>query len=156
LPLAFIDLVVITATFAGLVFLAAPLANGWERLPARVPTHFGLAGHPDAWGSKTTVLALPAVAVGMSLFLGLLSWFPQIYNYPCQITEQNAAPLYRLGRSMMLWMMAEMVWMFAYLNWMTLRVAEGAASGLGLVPFAFLGAFAATMGVHIALMRAYR
>ena len=35
------------------------LSTIWDKLPARVPTHFNLLGNPDDWSGKSTLLYLP-------------------------------------------------------------------------------------------------
>ena len=64
------------AAIAG-AFALAHAIHAWPAMPDRVPTHFGAAGLPDAWSSKSlpTVFVLPVMAlvglVGLShtLFL---------------------------------------------------------------------------------------
>lgn len=49
------------------------LATIWNNLPVRVPTHFNLAGNPDAWSGKTTLLILPgAMCIGIYLLMLLI------------------------------------------------------------------------------------
>jgi len=47
------------------------LATIWNKLPERVPTHFNLAGNPDDWSGKTTLLFLPG-ALGIGIYLLML------------------------------------------------------------------------------------
>lgn len=44
-------------------------------LPESIPTHFNLAGKPDAWGPRSylTVLALPLIALATGVFLGAIA-----------------------------------------------------------------------------------
>jgi uncharacterized membrane protein len=72
--------------------LAAALCIGsvvaWPRLPALVPIHFDLAGHPDHWvrASATSWFALPVLALGLSLFLHwtgtMVARHPEWINVP--------------------------------------------------------------------------
>jgi uncharacterized membrane protein len=56
-----------TALVAFLASAAAALAI-WPRLPARVPTHWGIDGQPDAWGSPlASVLLGPLMVLGVWL-----------------------------------------------------------------------------------------
>ena len=43
----------------------------WPRLPDRIPTHFGIDGHADAWSDKGLVswFLLPAVALALLLLM---------------------------------------------------------------------------------------
>ena len=45
------------------------LAFVWNQLPEIVPTHFGISGQPDAYGSKWTLLILSAVSIGIYFLL---------------------------------------------------------------------------------------
>lgn len=51
------------------------LALIWNQLPETVPTHFGLNGQPDAYGSKWTLIILSAVSIGMYF---LMRYVPQL------------------------------------------------------------------------------
>lgn len=66
--------------------LAADVAFGlvtWSRLPARVPTHWGLDGEPNAWGPAwMNALLMPAVGVGIYLLILLVPYLdPRSRNY---------------------------------------------------------------------------
>lgn len=41
-------------------------------LPDQIPTHFGIGGKPDAWGSKGTIFLAPGILCGVGLFLFVL------------------------------------------------------------------------------------
>lgn len=65
----------------------------WQlsKLPEIIPTHFGLGGKADSFGSKNSILGLPIIA---TFAVGLLQFFsgkPQYFNYPVKITEANKA-----------------------------------------------------------------
>jgi uncharacterized membrane protein len=68
------------------LLLAADLIFGlvvWPRMPARVPTHFGINGTPNGWGpSWINAILLPAVAIGFYfLMLALPLADPRRANY---------------------------------------------------------------------------
>ncbi len=61
-----------------LVIGIAACIDAWTHypaLPARMPTHFGPSGTPDAWSttSLVSVMVLPLMAVVMSVFLGTMA-----------------------------------------------------------------------------------
>ena len=126
-----LDRVLDRFSLAGVLFIVALLASAWDRLPARVPTHFGLSGEPNAWGSRNSLLLFVVVPVVIHIGLTVLSRMPWAYNYPAKVTEGNYVRLYALGRGLVLWLRTEIVWMFAVLGWQTMYVALGEASGLG-------------------------
>lgn len=134
---------------AGIVVAVVVFLRAWPDLPERVPSHFGPRGEPDAWSSKETLAFPLLVAMGLYTLMTIVSRYPRSFNYPWRITEQNAARQYRLARSLMIWLKAEIVWMFAYIGWGMVRVAEGRAAGLGLLFLpVVLVAVAGTMVVY--------
>ena len=47
----------------------------WNDLPARVPIHWNLRGEIDGWSSKTFMLLLPLISLGIILLLHILPRF---------------------------------------------------------------------------------
>jgi hypothetical protein len=87
-----------------------------------------------------------------ALFVGLsvLSRFPRIYNYPFEITEENAERQYRLARALIECLAVEIVAIFGFLSRATIQVALGRAGGLGagFTPAA-LTVTLGTIGIYI-------
>ena len=44
----------------------------WQSLPERVPTHFGIDGKPDAFGTKTSAMIPLAIVMGVGLLVYFL------------------------------------------------------------------------------------
>jgi uncharacterized membrane protein len=70
-------------------------------LPAIIPIHFSGNGVPDNYGSKETLLFLPALAIVIYLFLNYLKKQPHWFNYPVTITAENAPLQYAAAVRMM-------------------------------------------------------
>ncbi|MEI9959027.1 MAG: SdpI family protein [Ferruginibacter sp.] len=51
---------------------AAYLLYIWNSLPAVVPTHWGASSEPNAYGSKNTLIMLPAIFSGITILIVLL------------------------------------------------------------------------------------
>ena len=52
------------------------LAMVWENLPAKVPTHFDLAGNPNDWSEKTSLpYMIAAMGIGSYLLMLLIPYF---------------------------------------------------------------------------------
>lgn len=115
----------------GLAVMIGALCLYWHELPARIPTHFGFSGEADAWGNKMSLVYLTLVAAGLFVMMVFLSRFPNIYNFPVNITEENAEVQYRLAMNLVLGLGAAIVWLFVYLCLQTIRVALGQVQGLG-------------------------
>lgn len=61
----------------------------YGKLPEKIPYHFDLAGQPDAYGSKVTILFLPVIAVILFVMMSLIPKLNFNYNYPVTINEDN-------------------------------------------------------------------
>ncbi len=67
----------------------AIMAATWNRLPERIPMHFGASGFPDRWGAKAELvglLAIPffltAMMYGFTLLVPFFRRHPQWVNLP--------------------------------------------------------------------------
>jgi hypothetical protein len=124
------------------------------RLSEKVPIHRGADGSPDAWGSPSTLLLLPALAVVLYVGLSVLQRFPHFYNYPTSVTRENAAALYRKGRQFVLGAKLFVVALFAFIFYGSVSPAldGGEAMGPWFLPVVLVALFA-LLGVFIVRMR---
>ena len=130
LPATGLDKALDAFSLAGVMLIVALMVAVWDKLPARVPTHFGMSGPPDGWGARSSLLLFVIAPLVIHIVLTILARFPWIYNYPTKVTLENAERLYRLGAVAGRWLRTEMVWLFVILGWQTVRVALGQATGL--------------------------
>lgn len=114
-------------TVLGLISVIALTIWGWQTLPARIPTHFGLSGTPNAFGSKVTLLMLPIISICLAVLFFFVSRSPHRYNYPWPITRENAARQYSLARLLICWLALEIVLMFCGLQWIMIQAAQSQA-----------------------------
>jgi uncharacterized membrane protein len=80
---------------AGYVFWKLP------NLPDVIPTHFGMNGEIDSWGSKYTIFIPLLIQFGVSLLLDYTSRHPEKHNYPFQITDENKGAQYAASARLM-------------------------------------------------------
>jgi hypothetical protein len=96
-----------------------PAIREYPSLPVRFPTHFGIDGRPDGWGTKRMLWFLPALSLGIYAFdryiLGLIARDPL---HPGMTTG-------------MAWLNFEMLAMFLFIEARSIAVARGRAAGLG-------------------------
>ncbi|WP_088224972.1 DUF1648 domain-containing protein [Desulfosporosinus sp. FKB] len=104
----------------------------WSSLPSKIPVHYNIQGQVDRWGSKGEIFLLVLVVVLMYIFLTILNRYPHRFNYPFDITEQNAEIQYKLARLMVQALKMEVIWIFAYIQWRTIEGAMGKELGLGI------------------------
>ncbi|MGI6679205.1 MAG: DUF1648 domain-containing protein [Dehalobacterium sp.] len=149
IPRTYEDWFLDVISIIGLILMASCLIYYWPILPSTIPTHFNASGVPDSWGGKSTLLLLPVGALVMYVLFFVINFFPHIYNYPWPITEKNARAQYRLARSLLGWMKAEIIWLFLYITWVTVLVALGRQDGMGpAFIFVSLGVIFGTVGVY--------
>lgn len=147
-----------------LAALAALLAEtlhalyGPAPLTGPIPTHFNLAGEPDAWGSVHALWLLPAIALVLYLLMTWVSRHPAAFNYPVRVTPFNRARLDAIALSMIAWLKAELISFFGLMQWMLIRGARNPGRGISAVPMpVLLGAVFFTAAVHLAaILRAGR
>lgn len=141
----------------GVLLLLAIIAltvSSMGALPTRIPTHFGFDGSPDGWGGKDSLLLLPILSAVFYAGLTALERFPWVYNYPVEITEENASGQYRVGRLLVEWMKLVVLAIYCYLQWQTVEGAKGLSHGLGtwFLPAAMVAMFGG-MAVMIRKMK---
>lgn len=89
----------ITASWVivGVSFLGA--AVSMLLLPDVVPTHFGMDGNPDKHGSKMVLIFIPLITLAVNFFFQFMSRRPaDKFNYPVEITPENAETQYGLAK----------------------------------------------------------
>jgi len=59
-------------------------------LPEIIPTHFSAAGKANSYGTKMTIWFLPPIATLVFIGLTVLNNYPHMFNYPINITSENA------------------------------------------------------------------
>lgn len=149
LPYTPLDLTLEAAAIGSLLLTIGLPILFWARLPASVPTHFGVSGAADAWGDKRSLLTLPSVGLLLYLTLTLVRRYPHTFNYPWPITIQNAPEQYRLARFLLTWLKAVTMLMFAYLEWVTIQAALEQTEGLSLLFLPLiLGAIFGSIGIY--------
>ena len=73
----------------------------WNHLPDEIPTHFGLSGQADAYGSKGSVILLPVISILIYLLMIFVEKFPELWNVPGHVTPENIGWIYGNVKSML-------------------------------------------------------
>ncbi len=137
-----------------LLWIAYAALLGPRHLTGPIPTHFNLAGQPDAWGAPRMLLVLPGIAMILYLLLTLASRFPASFNYPVRVSTQNRARLQQLALDMIVWLKAEIVSLFTLIEYYSIATARMATNQLP--PSLMLVAMAiifTTIGWYVVAMR---
>lgn len=136
-----------------LVYIVVEALYGAAKLPAKIPTHFGADGMPNAWGAPESLWLLPAVGTVMAILLTWVSRYPQVFNYPVRVTRENQARLEALALEMIAWLRLDLLCLFAAIEWQTIRSARMVQLALSpwFMPVALLVVFG-TIGIYIVRM----
>lgn len=146
------------AALAALLWITLEAFLGPKPLPASIPTHFGADGHPNAWGSPSSLWLLPIVAVALYALITLASRFPGSFNFPVRATRTNRMRLEAIGQHMIAWIKAELACLFLAIQWSIVVSVQNGRSGLSpvILPVALVAVFG-TIGLSlIAMIRAAR
>lgn len=136
-----------TVAFSAAVVLAVLVK--YPSLPETVPTHFGPTGEADAWGSRASILLLVFINCALVGGMTWLSYRPRWFNYPGEITEENAQRMYRLGEQMLVWVNAGCALLFA-------GILADIAFGIGTVSLALPAAIGLVVVAVWGLVRMLR
>ena len=119
--------------------LVAATLWAWPRLPAQIPTHFGLDGQADAWGAKSPESWFVAPAMGLLLYV-MIGWFrrmlprrPGWVNLPdktrlTDLPEAASAPVVEMLSGFLALGQGEILVIFCLIQLSTYRGAMGQES----------------------------
>ena len=149
----YLEVISLTA-LAILLWITWAALYGPRALTGPIPTHFDLAGHPNAYGPPQMLLILPAVALVLYLLITVVSRNPAVFNYPVRATPQNRQRLQELALNMIAFLKAETVILFALIQYQTIDSARNLQSTLpqSLMLIGIAVIFS-TIALHIIAMR---
>jgi uncharacterized membrane protein len=106
--------------------------TNYSNLPDTIPTHYNGAGQADGFGGKATILTLPLIATILFIGLTILNKFPHVFNYPTNITQDNAFRQYTNATRLIRYLKLIIVFIFGLIAFKTIQNANGKADGLGV------------------------
>ncbi len=106
--------------FGGLLFIIINFAS----TPDQVPTHYDYTGTPTTSGNKNSLWLLVGTGTLLYVLLSVVSLFPHTFNYPVEITPQNAERQYTLAVSMMRTLKIVVLMVFGYIQLITLQASR--------------------------------
>lgn len=149
-----LDIVLEFVGWALFLLLWIFVGTSYTSLPDTVPTHFNGALEPDGHGSRSSILVL--CSIGSLLFIGMsiLNRYPDKFNYPVKITEENAVRQYGNLTRMVRWLKTLILAEFGSLAFYTIQISKGGAGSFSrmLIPLFLVAALIAAI-YH--LLRAY-
>jgi uncharacterized membrane protein len=114
-----------------IVFIWALILTNYSNLPETIPIHYNGAGQADGFGRKATILTLPILATILFIGLTVLNKFPHVFNYPTNITHDNALRQYTNATKLIRYLKVIVVFIFGLIVFKTIQNANGEAVGLG-------------------------
>ncbi|MDP4281753.1 MAG: DUF1648 domain-containing protein [Bacteroidota bacterium] len=112
----------------------------FSHLPNTIPTHYNLAGKADSVGGKVTILLLPVLSTILFIVLTFINTFPYLFNYPENITAEDAEKQYLYATRLIRYLRLIIVVIFGYIEYRTILSTKVAVVGLGgWFIFIFLG-----------------
>ena len=143
----------VTLTF--LAWITYRALYGPTRLPDKIPTHFDLAGNPNAWGSPSTLWLLPVIATAIYGLITLVSFFPSAFNYPVKVTSENRPRLQALSLQMVAWLKVELAFLITWLQWSILAAVRSGHGRVSpwIVPVFLVLVFGTCIGYIVAMVR---
>lgn len=106
--------------------------NTYKSLPNIIPTHYNGAGLADGFGDKSMIFTLPLVATVLFVGLTILNRFPHIFNYPTDITANNALRQYTNATRLIRYLKVIFVVIFGLISYQTIKHEDGQTGGLGV------------------------
>ncbi len=106
--------------------------TNYSNLPETIPTHYNGAGQADGLGGKATILTLPLIATILFIGLTVLNKFPHVFNYPTEITQDNAFRQYIYATRLIRYLKVIIVFVFGLIEFKTIQNANGETDGLGV------------------------
>ncbi|MEJ7680836.1 MAG: DUF1648 domain-containing protein [Segetibacter sp.] len=114
-----------------LLLLVGLTLYSYSNLPDTIPIHFNGSGQVDNYGSKSTIISLPVIGTVLFIGLTMLNKYPHIFNYPVNITADNAFKQYTTATRIIRCLKFSIALIFTSIVFMTYTTATGKTSGLG-------------------------
>ena len=141
------DLLMDRLAWMGLLFLWIYTLIHYSQLPDTIPSHYNFKGEVDDFGSKRIMWILPGILTVVVAGLTVLNRYPQIFNYPTTITEENAARQYSMATRLIRFLKLALVVFVIFIDTKITKSAHDNQSDLGwwFVPALLISIFIPTM-----------
>ncbi len=106
--------------------------TNYSNLPDTIPIHYNGAGQADGFGGKETILTLPLIATILFFGMTLLNKFPHLFNYPTNLTQDNAFRQYTIATRLIRYLKLIIVFIFGLITFKTIQHSNGESDGLGI------------------------
>lgn len=107
--------------------------TNYTNLPNIIPIHYNGAGQADGFGGKGNIITLPLIATVLFVGLTILNKFPHGFNYPTNITADNALSQYTNATRWIRFLKLIVVVVFGLIALQTIRSVGGEVRELGTI-----------------------
>ena len=127
----------------------------YSAMPDTIPIHFNASGKPDGFGSKISILLIPAIATIFYVGLTLLNRVPHIFNYIREITDQNAKVQYRRATLIIRYLKLGLVILFSFITYKSIQISLGREKDMGswVLPLILFSSFSYVIYTIIAMSK---
>ena len=122
----------------------------WKHLPERIPSHYNGMGRPDAYGPRSGILFLPAVAWFLFALISAVACFPSAWNTVNGIRPENIPAALRLSKILIGTLRLGLSLIFA---WMIFCTARSAPLGAAVLPLLLAVTFVPLLVIVVLLLR---
>lgn len=104
----------------------------YKNLPETIPIHYNGAGEADRFGKKSNILSLPLISTVIFIGITILNKFPYVFNYPTNLTTDNALRHYENATRYLRYLKFIIVIIFGIVVFQTIQNPNGQSDGLGI------------------------
>ncbi|MGG2093269.1 DUF1648 domain-containing protein [Bacillus sp. S13(2024)] len=117
----------------GIVGMLVYIGFIWSSLSHTIPTHFGFNGEADGFGGRGNIFIHPIIGLGLYILFHVLIRFPELFNYPPHVTEEQKQRLYIHSRTLLGWLQLEIIIFGVYSTWENAQFAMQREVGFSIV-----------------------
>jgi len=119
------------ANLAILVLTWVYISLSYSELNSEIPVHFNASGEADRYGDKRSIFLLPLISTMLFIGLSVLNKYPHIFNYPTEITKENAKRQYRNATNLIRILNLIIGFIFAYIIYETINTKTENSKTIG-------------------------
>lgn len=131
LELSMTDKLIEIIAWGLLLFYWAMAIQSYASLPDTIPIHYNAAGKEDRFGGRWTIFALPSITTISFVGMTILNKFPHVFNYPENMTVEDAPRHYAMATRMMRFVKLALIVVFFLMTFRTIQAATGKSDGMG-------------------------
>ena len=132
LELSIIDKALEILGWTSIIAIWVLTITNYSSLPDTIPIHWNGAGKADGFGGKGYILPLPIISTILFVGMTILNKYPHVFNYPTNITEENALSQYTNATRLIRYLKFIVVVIFGLIVLQTISYVNGQTSGLGV------------------------